>query len=267
MTERMLDEFAFILAALLIFVFGGSIYLLNQQIMIKQAEKIEEKIETLEISLGVFEVSAINQTKKIFEKESFKVEQGFFGGISKNIVFYLKEKNNLLFEFQVDETNLEAPLSIFVNDKLFLSKKFEPGIYSFTIPGNLLKKGNNVITFSTHPPGWKFWMRSVYIISNVKLEIPEIAKKEKEFSFSIPPNILENCTSSVLRMFKLESIDTSELVIILNQQEIYRKIPFSKKFDVQIPCYLLKPNNVIKFATVEEAYFKINGKIFVNYIK
>ena len=267
MAEKVsLDEFALILIGLIIFVFGGSIFILQQQLIQNVTVNVSLVQKNISISFGVFEISTLNETEILEEKEMMKIERGFFGGRSENLVFFLDYQTPLSLEIKVEDTNLEAPISISINGKKFLTEKIEPGIYSFIIPKNLTKKGSNVILFSTFPPGWKFWMRSVYIVS-AKVSAPILKTTKKEITFPLSSKIVSNCSCACLQIYKYQSIDTGNLIIKLNGEEVYNRIPYEKKIEIEIPCELLKTHNLISFETDKEAYYKLFVKMIVSYFQ
>ncbi|MCD6483277.1 MAG: hypothetical protein J7K83_03355 [Candidatus Aenigmarchaeota archaeon] len=272
--QKTLDEFAFILLGSVIFIMVLAIYFTQQEVTtpekITNKTDISEKLSKFSVFIAAqVNISLSNETKTIDEVNSVSVEKGYFS--EKSISLILPDKTNqtkeVMLEFLVRDTNNAGNLEIYVNDVKLWSKRAEPGIYTIKIPLSYLKQESNYVKIKATNPGWKFWMRAVYLLDYAKTITTTTETEEEEFSFYVDKNILEKSELAELSFKKFPSLETSNLVIEINDKIIYNKRPFSRTNEIEIDKSVIKAgDNTIEFYVNGEAFYDIRDvKLFLYY--
>lgn len=272
--QKTIDEFAFILLGSLIFIMVLAIYFTQEQISVKgdynHSYNITKKLSQYTVLISNrINISASNTTK-IFDQVGEKtVEKGYFSEDDITLILPKNSENvkNVILEFLVRDTNNEGELEVYVNNMKIWRKKAAPGIYTIHIPVEYLTNDENYLRLKATNPGWKFWMKSAYVIEYAKIIVTKNEEKIEKIPFSIEKEILDKTLDATLLFQKSPSIETSNLVIEINNHVVYNKKPFTKMVEVKIDRNILSENNMIKFYVNGEAYYDIRNVRLVLYYK
>jgi len=124
--------------------------------------------------------------KKTLSSPEKRLYNGLLFG-SDEIVIEFPESYVKYLTFSVEETNLYAPLVIYLNDEVIYSEFTGKGNYAIRINRTV----SGVLRIKADSSGWRIWAPAIYHLKNIDLFTESFAMNRNEFDFSLEKE-LEN---------------------------------------------------------------------------
>ena len=219
--------FAGLFILLMLFVFFGSKPYVPEEIQpnLTNATNISGNLSWKTIYLGDIAISKKKLEKKEIVATNVTISNGLFYGERKFKIRYLVEDGilNTLADaelsYSIKDTNNYGELEVKFNNVTLEHGKLIAGNYKHKI--NLSRE--NIIEFRTTSSGWKIWAPSVYLISNISINLEYITEKYPVYKFYVSDYIYRNLYKSEI-LFNFVSAE-DKISIIVNNETIYSKIP------------------------------------------
>jgi len=172
----------------------------------------------------------------------------------------------------IQSTNNEGNLVVIFNGYEIFNRKVDAGDITIPIERPLINNSNTITLRATSPPFYKFWSTTVYNIKELDFVANYQDVSERERLFNLSDREITNFNSFRLTGTVGEGSELSELMIKINDQLVYSKIPplalLNETFEKTIfgdPIYLKTANNTISFSFDREATYKINDAFLIVY--
>jgi len=177
------------------------------------------------IDLGDISISKQNLRKRETISESYKVSNGLFFGENSYRASYRVDKKILdnlekaSFSYSVKDSNKYGDLKIRFNNQTLHEGKQMIGKYSYEVE----LKEENIIEIRTTSSGWKIWAPSVYLLSNISMDLNYILQEYPRYDFYVSNYIYRNLKKSEIIFDFIEG--EGELAITFNNETIYEEFP------------------------------------------
>jgi hypothetical protein len=201
-----------------------TIYLGDITISKKEFEKKETIANEVEVSNGLF-----------YGERDFKIKYEVENEILNNLV-------DAELSYYIKDTNNYGDLEVKFNNITLDYGKLIAGKYRYKVNPN----NENIIEFKTTSSGWKIWAPSMYLISNLSMNLKYVTKEYPSYKFYVSNFIHKNLYKSEI-LFNFVSAE-DKILIILNNETIYEGIPKVKV-------------NSIEFFNLKEGY---NNILFIS---
>lgn len=149
--------------------------------------QIVEKENSFEFSVNVSHSLA----KRALAHPEKRVYNGLLFG-SNEVVIEFPESYVKYLTFSIEETNLYAPLIIYLNDEVIYRKFTEKGNYGIIIN----RTASGVLRIRVESSGWKIWAPAIYDLNRIELSTESFSMKRNEFDFSIEKNEIEGFSAA-----------------------------------------------------------------------
>ena len=224
-------------------------------------------IPTNSIPLGRF-TAGLQQEETIRDIPSFEVSANLISAERKkqNIpvdAHILKSLESLNINFNIVESNLYSNLVLEWNgEKVFDSAS--KGVQNVKIQKEKIKEENVLEIYTS--ASQNFWASTVYKISDFKVK--QEYGEARPFKFSISSSEFESLNKAELNFFVPDRTSLGELIIKLNEQEIYHQYPAGILVNVNIddPYKFVPGNNVLSFSAKSGVFelYDTNLTLFSN---
>jgi len=220
-----------------------------------------------DIRLGDFSVSYLLGPEALASTSNKEVSKGYFSEYKFNLVHeaIADDKFSAITSgtvyLLVEDTNSAGSLIVEFNGVEVYSKKSAVGEVSVAIPRDQIKK-TNVITVRAGPPGWMFWMNTVYNIKTARFSIDYQKSLFPERTFTLADEDVLNFKFGKLHFLLGDSKASSDMIIKVNGYQIYKGIP-PKTFDTNFGAEV-GPNigtNTISFSVEREASYNLQDVV------
>ncbi len=171
-----------------------------------------------------------------------------------------EEAKNLLLSFTVE--NGDGRLMIELNGDEIFNKETEG---NEIIPLNI-NQYNNELIFFVDSPGWAFFNKHEYDLTNIKVtaDVKDLSRSEATQTFSISEEEYNNMERAELKLFPIcNTKQTGQLTIFINGVAAYKTIPDCGviiKHDLDLEN-LQQGSNKIMFSSTEGSYIVDNVEI------
>jgi hypothetical protein len=236
------------------------------------------KTSSRNIPLGDFTVSYTKGDEVIDSKSSVTISKGYFGESSLTLfgpipTDKLGMTKEAYLQLDMEDSNFAGNLMIVVNGNPVFDGMIGEGVTEIPINNSFLKT-SNMVEIKAAPPGWRFWMSTVYKFQSVSFGIKYEGIYSKSFTFPLSGTESRNFRSFDF-VYGVSSYSTplAELMIKINDQVVLWQQPptvsgryaFDKDMfgnDLQVS----EGNNTISFNFERDSTYSIsNAMLIVNY--
>ncbi len=136
----------------------------------------------------------VNTTHKLVKRTTSMPDKTIHAGLffgSNEIRAEFPESLVRQVSFSVEETNLYAPLVIYIDDEVVYEE--------FTNNGNYIIKINRTassISIRTASSGWRIWAPATYSLKNIELSTEAFSMVDNKFDFSLESSVLDGFTAA-----------------------------------------------------------------------
>jgi len=234
-------------------------------------------LESRPIFLGDVEVKYVKGSETLASKENLEVKKGGFSESKEAFsISFPAEKlaitTSAHLELFVIDTNKRGNLIVEFNGQELYNKKTDVGKVVIPLEKSLLNTTNIVSIRTTGPSVFQFWSKAVYTIEKVNFVINFQDISERERTFELSQNEIQNFHHFQLQArVKEYSAPLEELLIKVNNQIVYAAKPpivaFNQAIDKDIlgNRLVLDNQNKISFAFEKEASLNLDDVFLVVY--
>ncbi len=186
------------------------------------------------------------------------VARSYFGSTSKTVPFYLADvqnTENVILSFNTITS--EGNLIIRLNGEEIFNKYVTGSVEPITIRKSLLKD-SNLLEFDVTGPGWMFWTKNDYELTNVELrgDVSDVTHRSASTMFYVDSEEKSTIRRGVLYFYPYCTTNSDSLIIKLNSAEVFTGVPqcgYINKFEVS-PEQLMTGANTLDLSIKKGSY-------------
>lgn len=254
-----IDEFAFVLLAGLVLIIVLMVAFTTPGVVNTTNEtnvtefNVSPNYNAHSINFNDFTVSYSLGTENLATKKDFEISKGYFSENYVNMVGVVpNDKMPIVtsgfIEIIVEDTNEAGSLIVYLNGQEVFNGIAKPGKVAISLNNSQITE-SNVVSMKAGPPGWKFWMNTIYKISSAKMGINFQGINFKTFTFALTVDEVAKFSFGHLTFRAYPGQSQNDLIIKINDDTVFKGIPntqFVKDFGNEI--YLGVGANNITFS-------------------
>lgn len=219
--------------------------------------------DTMTLNFPSIEVDNTLVSEPQLLSNQFAVFTGVYSSQPQTLSFTVDNINDVSdarLSFAVSSKGGDGVLSVIVNGQsVYSSEPFLGQNVIFTVPSSALRDGANTVEFTVSSPGFKFWRRNSYVISNTVLSLVSFSSTRATViqSFSLSNEEVANAQNAELMMFARTEA-AGNLEININGVTLFKGSP-NPTFQIEVPVNSLRTGqNTVTFGADRGGKFDLS---------
>jgi len=229
------------------------------------------EVETFTYFLPTVTVDNTPQAHTFLLKSQVNLQSNLLFRDKETVSFTLDDLSDLSYAkigLMISEKQGSGNLILYLNGEEFYSSEIEAEHPLLArIPFELLVSGKNNLTISVSRPGWRFWEKNSYLLTNVNLILGKYDSPTAKVTqlVILRKEDIQDIQQALMSAYVKQTGDRVNLNLSINDEPLFSGIPVSD-FELDIPTSLLTiGNNHFTWEVARDGRYEILfGKLVIS---